>query len=53
MGNARPGDLALAGLLTRPAARREKLAVMWPIVITVLIIVPLLVLAWWQMQRRR
>jgi len=26
---------------------------MWPIVIIVLVLVPLLVLAWWRVQRRR
>jgi len=25
---------------------------MWPVVITVVVIVPLLVFAWWQMRRR-
>jgi hypothetical protein len=46
-------DRAPHGYQPRPVARREKLRPMWPIVITVLVIVPLLLLAWWQSQRRR
>jgi len=32
--------------------RRSRLRRMWPVVITVVIVVPLLVLAWWQVRRR-
>jgi cytochrome oxidase assembly protein ShyY1 len=32
--------------------RREPRLAMWPVVITAVIVIPLLVLAWWQLRRR-
>jgi hypothetical protein len=36
----------------RQPARRATVTAMWPVIITVLVIVPLLVFAWWRVRER-